>query len=132
MNYLVESAISHGHGKCPLQMTRIKDQDYLVDLRHPEPAQTKNMSLGEDANCLKLVFSSSKSGKEIYEIPLCGLQTKQVTPDEPCPWHISLPSVIRTPPNLAPSQVAYLAIFDSTRMSTFQLKLANNTKPVLN
>lgn len=76
MNYLVENAISKGNSKCPLQMARIKDQDYLVDLRFPEPLQTKNLSLGEDANCVKLILTSSTTGKEIHEIPLCGLQTK--------------------------------------------------------
>ena len=44
-----------------------------------------------------------------------------------------MPSIVRTPPNLVSGQVVYLAVHDSTRLNTFQLKLGNNdTGPMLN
>ena len=76
MNYLIESAVSYQIGGCPLQMTRIKDQDFLVEMIYPEPAQANNLSLGEEAKCPKLLLSSSTSAKELYEIPMCQLPLK--------------------------------------------------------
>lgn len=56
MNYLVESAVPKGTYECPLQMTRIRDKDYIIDLVLPPESQTHNLSLTQEETCSKLTL----------------------------------------------------------------------------